>query len=163
MKRQLFCVVIMLSALVAFVPQGIGYAQDTSPITDDQVNALAEELYCPVCENVPLDVCPTQACAQWRDLIREKMELGWSEPQIKEFFALQYGDQVLAVPPRRGFNWLIYVLPPIIILSGIVIAVRFVSRSKTQPLPAVEIATPADHAPLDSVINEIEQDLKRKQ
>lgn len=163
MKRQLFWVVIVLSALVAFVPQGIGYAQDTSPITDDQVNALAEELYCPVCENVPLDVCPTQPCAQWRDLIREKMELGWSESQIKEFFALQYGDQVLAVPPRRGFNWLIYILPPIIILSGIVIAARFVSRSKTQPLPAVEIATPTDHAPLDSVISEIEQDLKRKQ
>ena len=37
--------------------------------TDDEVNAIAKRLYCPVCENVPLDVCPTQACAQWRELI----------------------------------------------------------------------------------------------
>ncbi len=32
------------------------------PPTDDEVNRIAKQLYCPVCENTPLDVCPTQAC-----------------------------------------------------------------------------------------------------
>ena len=30
--------------------------------TDDAVNKIAKQLYCPVCENTPLDVCPTEAC-----------------------------------------------------------------------------------------------------
>lgn len=96
---------------------GKAYAQQPTP-SDDQVNAVAKGLYCPVCENVPLDVCPTQACAQWRDLIRQKLAAGWSEPQIKDYFVTQYGDRVLAEPPARGLNWLVYILPPVAILGG---------------------------------------------
>ena len=44
-------------------------AQGPTP-TDDEVNRIAKQLYCPVCESTPLDVCPTEACRQWRDLIR---------------------------------------------------------------------------------------------
>src|SRR5512135_3225730 len=89
-------------------------AQQAQPTpSDDQVNRVAKQLYCPVCENIPLDVCPTQACQEWRDLIRQKLALGWSDQQIKDYFALQYGDRVLAEPPRRGLNWLVYFLPPV--------------------------------------------------
>src|SRR5512143_1089732 len=83
-----------------------------TPVTDDQVNAIAKQMFCPVCENIPLDVCPTQACAQWRDLIREKLSLGWSEKQIKDYFVDQYGARVLGAPPAKGINWLVYVVPP---------------------------------------------------
>ena len=34
-------------------------AQDGFP-TDDDVNKIAKQLYCPVCESTPLDVCPTE-------------------------------------------------------------------------------------------------------
>ncbi len=86
-------------------------AQAPTP-SDDQVNVIARQLYCPVCENLPLDVCPTQACAQWRETIREKLALGWTEAQIKQYFVEQYGDRVLATPPATGLNWLVYLLPP---------------------------------------------------
>jgi cytochrome c-type biogenesis protein CcmH len=92
-------------------------AQDGGP-TDDQVNAIAKDLYCPVCENIPLDVCGTQACVQWRGLIRERLEQGWTEQQIKDYFVAQYGDRVLATPPARGLNWLVYILPPLAIVAG---------------------------------------------
>ena len=50
----------------------VALAQDQEPNvpSDDEVNAIARKMYCPVCENVPLDVCPTQACMEWRELIR---------------------------------------------------------------------------------------------
>jgi cytochrome c-type biogenesis protein CcmH/NrfF len=35
-----------------------GFAQGSDP-TDDEVNAIASQLYCPVCENIPLDACGT--------------------------------------------------------------------------------------------------------
>ena len=44
-------------------------AQAPTPSADD-VNRVARQLYCPVCQNIPLDVCPTDACAKWRDTIR---------------------------------------------------------------------------------------------
>jgi len=102
MKRVLLVIWLFFLLIV----QTPGYAQTEPPVSDDEVNRLASELYCPACENVPLEVCPTKACAQWRELIREKLALGWNDEEIKAYFATQYGDQVLAVPPRRGFNWL---------------------------------------------------------
>lgn len=106
------------------------------PVTDDQVNAIAREMYCPVCENTPLDVCPTQACAEWRELIRLKLSEGWTEKQIKDYFVQQYGDRVLATPPPRGLNWLIYIIPPLAFLAGAWVLFR-AFRAWQRPLTAV--------------------------
>jgi cytochrome c-type biogenesis protein CcmH len=104
-------------------------AQQPTP-SEDQVNALAKEMYCPVCENTPLDVCPTKACAQWRDLIRQKMEQGWSNKQIKDYFAEQYGDQVLSEPPISGQNRWIYIAPPLFLLLASIVLYRVLKSSR---------------------------------
>lgn len=96
------------------------YAQEDVP-TDDEVNEIASQLYCPVCENTPLDVCPTQACYQWRELIRLQLAEGKTEEEIKQYFVDNYGDRVLAEPPRTGLHWLVYILPPAVILLGAIL------------------------------------------
>ncbi len=112
--------VSLVLVTVSFFSVSQVLAQDEFPgaVTDDEVNSIAKEMYCPVCESTPLDVCPTSACEDWRQDIRDKLEEGWSETQIKEYFVNRYGDRVLAVPPARGFNWIIYLTPPIAILAG---------------------------------------------
>jgi len=134
------------------------------PVTDDQVNAVARGLYCPVCENIPLDVCGTQACAQWRDLIRLKLAQGWTDGQIKQYFVDQYGDRVLATPPARGLNWLVYIIPPVAILAGVYILYR-AFQAWSKPVPAVppEGSAPGEPATLDNkYIAQIEEELKKR-
>src|SRR5512143_1056956 len=128
----------LLTLLLALLLASAAFAQDTPPSpSDDQVNAIARQLYCPVCENIPLDVCGTQACAQWRELIREKLAAGWSEAQIKQYFVDQYGDRVLGAPPARGLNWLVYIVPPLAILAGVYILYRAMrSWRQVAPQPA---------------------------
>ena len=153
MKRILwptheFSVVLLLITFLLVLPNlGPGkngwedaFAQAPTP-SDDQVNAIAKQLYCPVCENIPLDVCPTQACAQWRELIREKLGQGWTAQQIKQYFVDQYGDRVLGTPPARGLNWLVYILPPVAILLGAFILWRALQAWRT-PAPAASISNP---------------------
>ena len=139
--------------------------------SDDMVNAISKQMYCPVCENIPLDVCGTQACTQWRDLIREKLSQGWTADQIKDYFAQQYGDRVLATPPlRAGFslNWLVYIVPPLAFLLGVFILVRALRDWK---VPA-KIGTSAhaqnlNEAALSTPENEyvarLEEELRRRQ
>lgn len=131
------------------------------PVTDDQVNAVARELYCPVCENIPLDVCPTQACVQWRDLIRQKLNAGWNEAQIQEYFALQYGDRVLAEPPRRGLNWLVYILPPAFFLAGVVIVIQTLRKLKNAP--PEDNPPPASTGTVDPYLARLEEELRRRE
>ncbi len=128
---------------------------------DDEVNRIAKNLYCPVCPNTPLDVCSTQACVQWRALIKEKLQQGQTEQQIRDYFVAQYGQQVLGAPPAQGFNWLAYILPFVgIILGGTVawFTVRqwLVRRASNagEPAPPEAPAIPKEYA------DRIEKELK---
>lgn len=114
-QHVIMLVLVMLVLSLSAVPAG---AQGSTP-SDDQVNEIARELYCPVCENIPLDTCGTEACEQWRGVIRDKLTEGWTKEEIKAYFVSQYGDRVLAEPPRRGFNWLVYVVPPVVFAAGV--------------------------------------------
>jgi cytochrome c-type biogenesis protein CcmH len=153
---------MLLALLAAVMLAGFALAQESNPAgpTDDAVNAIAKQLYCPVCENIPLDVCGTQACAQWRELIREKLSQGWTEAQIKQYFVDQYGDRVLATPPARGLNWLVYIIPPLAILAGIYILYRaFQSWKQPAALPApVEPTSPNG----DEYALRLEEELKKR-
>ncbi len=137
----------------------------TSAITDDQVNEVAHQLYCPVCENTPLDVCPTQACAQWRELIRQKLSEGWSTQQIKDYFAQQYGVRVLGTPPATGLTVVLYALPYVAILAGAIVLYR-VLKSLWKPQaaqsgqPAAPDSTPEPAA--DEYIKRLEDELRKR-
>lgn len=133
-------------------------AQGSTP-TDDEVNRIASQLYCPVCENVPLDVCPTQACKQWRDVIRERLSEGWTEDQIKANFVEQYGDRVLATPPAQGLNWLVYIIPPAAFLLGAgVLVIAFRNwRSSSTDLEPVQLESD------DPYVEMLEQELRDRE
>jgi cytochrome c-type biogenesis protein CcmH len=152
---------LCLSLLAALLSLSNVQAQNPTPlpITDNQVNDVAADLFCPVCENIPLDVCPTQACAQWRELIRLKLSEGWSSEQIKSYFAQQYGDRVLGVPPAVGLNLLVYILPPLVLLAGIVLVVRVLRAGKTQSAALPRIPPPASS---DPYIRQLEEELKKR-
>ena len=157
----IFPLIILIAGLFASVlAVGVVQAQEQVPEgpTDDQVNAVAKQLYCPVCENIPLDVCPTKACEQWREVIRAKLSEGWTEEQIKGYFIEQYGDRVSATPPATGFNWMVYVIPPVVILLGAYILLRAFGRWRRPP----SVTSPATELPSeDRYVAQLEEELRR--
>jgi cytochrome c-type biogenesis protein CcmH len=159
MKKLAFLFTFTL--LFSLAASGAASAQSPNPNpSDDEVNAIARDLYCPVCENTPLDVCPTQACAQWRELIRLKLSEGWTEAQIKQYFVDQYGARVLSAPPAQGFSALVYIVPPILLAIGVFIVFR-TFRSMRKPLtPASQ--EPAAAPPADDYLSRVEEELQKR-
>ena len=138
-------------------------AQAPTP-SDNDVNRVAGQLYRPVCENIPLEVCSTTACAQWRELIREKLAAGWNDEQIRQYFAAQYGDRVLAEPPRKGLNLMVYFLPPLLILGGGILVysiLRNMRKKAIQHQEAVSQDVPAANE--DPYFLRLEEELKKRQ
>ncbi len=157
MKIALAIVALGLLALGLQAP-GTAQAQGPKPVTDNDVVRVAHQLYCPVCESIPLDVCTTAACADWRALIRQKLEAGESDQQIIDYFVATYGDRVLATPPQHGFNWLIYVVPPIVLLGGALLAWR-VLGGLVRPASPVE-APAAAPEPEDEYVARLEREVR---
>lgn len=152
--------VILVMALMLFQP---ALAQDT--VTDDQVNEIAKEVYCPVCENTPLDVCETQACADWRELIRAKLGEGQTREEIFDYFATQYGDRVLASPPKEGFSLLLWIWPVFALVLGAVLFARYLGALRQAAVQDVAVPAAASEQPSsadDDYIARIENELAKK-
>ena len=134
------------------------FAQETTP-TDDEVNKIAKQLYCPVCESTPLDVCPTEACRQWRDVIRTMLSEGRSEAEIKQHFVDQYGVRVLNEPPNRLVS---YLVPGIAILLGAFMLLRgFQAWKKPAVTGSASIQKEAQPAQ-DQYIAKMEEELRKR-
>ena len=161
MKRNFVAILSVLVLALVFISSGTAQSDLPGTPTDDEVNVIAKQLYCPVCENIPLDVCGTQACAQWRELIREKLAQGWTEVQIKNYFVEQYGDRVLATPPARGLNWLVYIIPPLAILVGLYILFRAFQAWK-RPVPQFDQDSPAPETNTDQYAAQLEEQLRNR-
>jgi cytochrome c-type biogenesis protein CcmH len=171
-KTVVILVILLLGLLAGFLspvsaqnvqptPQG---SQPTP--SDNDVNAVAKQMFCPVCENIPLDVCPTTACQEWRELIRLKLSEGWTDEQIKDYFAVQYGDRVLAEPPRRGLNWLVYVVPPIFILFGALLVANVLRTMRRPVNDQVSTVVPTESNTGgkndDPYLEQLEEELRKK-
>jgi len=140
-------------------------AQQPTP-SDDEVNAIAHQLYCPVCQNVPLDVCPTEACRQWRDLIRQMLSEGKSADAIRQYFVDNFGWRVLPEPPAQGFDWLIYVLPPFAFLAGAFL-LFLAFRTWRRAAKSVELSAPAENSSASSAADReyaarLEEELRKR-
>lgn len=144
-------------------------AQDTSSqgstVTSDQVNAVARDLWCPLCSGVRLDACELQACTQMRQEIALKLDAGQDAASIKQDFLDQYGPQVLGEPPRSGFNWLAWILPFVGLLGGAIFLLLRGRRLLFSPAPANperRTATmPSVAQPDDPYARQLDEELKR--
>ncbi|MBI5964625.1 MAG: cytochrome c-type biogenesis protein CcmH [Chloroflexi bacterium] len=162
MKKFLYTLAFIFFLTILFTSAAL--AQDNI-VTDDEVNAVAHQLYCPVCQNTPLDVCPTDACRDWREQIRGMLAEGKTEDEILQYFVDQFGDRVLAAPPvTTTFNWLIYILPAIIILAGAIILFRSLKEWTTPKAVAAGSGAAGTDAssPKDEYVARLEEELKKQ-
>lgn len=159
--------ILMLIALTSAV-----WAQDGTPptptpaapreVTADDVNRIAKQMYCPVCENEPLDACRTAACQQWRAQIGQMLSDGQTDQQIRDYFVARYGVRVLAQPPATGTTIWLYILPIVGLVVGAVIVVWLMRRMRARArlpaasLPGGDAASPSG----DEYADRVERDLK---
>lgn len=129
MRRRKLILVALFSLLVLLAVAMPASAQD-GDVTDDEVNDVASQLYCPICENVPLDVCPTKACSDWREEIRGLLADGATEQEVKDYFVDRYGVRVLGEPPKQGITLAVWVLPGVALVVGAIVLARNVTRMR---------------------------------
>ncbi len=91
-----------------------------SPVMADSatVSSISKELICQCGCGRLLNshVCDTQEAMV--TLIEQKLAQGQSKEEIIQFFVVQYGEQVLASPPKKGFNLMAWITPFAAILAG---------------------------------------------
>lgn len=108
MTRKLLAALVVALAVVA--PAAASEQNPTLP-------ELERELICPTCHEL-LAASTSPIAERMRAFIRARIAAGDTKSEIKAKLVDQFGESVLAAPPKRGFNLLAWVLP----LAGIVVA-----------------------------------------
>ena len=82
-------------------------------LASEQHPTLAElenEVECPTCHTV-LALSNSPIAQRMRAFISERIAAGDTKSEIKAKLVAQFGESVLAAPPKKGFNLLAWVLP----------------------------------------------------
>ncbi len=114
-----------------------------APDVEQQTHDIAAELRCPVCQNLSVADSPSELAQEMRALVREQVEQGKSPEEIRKFFVSKYGDWVLLAPPAKGFSLVLWVLPGVAALCGLILVVFALRRwAKKKAIRPADAAAP---------------------
>jgi len=140
--------VLAAAALVAALA-----AAASAQTLDDRVYDVARQLLCPVCQGQTVAESDATVAREMRAVIRQKLQAGETPSQILRYFVGQFGESVLAEPPRRGMSWVLYLGPFAAFAAGLAIAAVTIRRSARRTPPA---SPPPDPADLDRIARDLD-------
>ena len=97
---------LLALSLLALALAGSAAASEAKPTAAE----LESELVCPVCETT-LDTSDAPVARRMKAFIRARIAAGDTKSEIKAQLVDQFGTAVLAVPPRKGFDLVAWLLP----------------------------------------------------
>ena len=126
----------LLAQLALFCLAAAANAQTAQPLPEDPVVNrravhLAEELRCLVCQNQTIADSNAELAVDLRRQIREQIAQGRDDAQIIDFMVERYGDFVRYRPPVKATTLLLWLGPPLVLVSGFAFLL-FYLRSRRQ-------------------------------
>ncbi len=148
--------------LLSFLLLGILSA---SPVgADSTVADISKELVCQCGCNMVLSNCSHSSCISREAMtafIEQELDRGQSKAEIIDSFVRQYGEQVLSAPPKRGFNLMVWVLPPgaLVLGGGVVYVVlrAWVRHGRFSQITSVAPAEEGDDESQERLEQELDQ------
>ena len=127
----------ILASLLLACALNSAWAFDAEPAFDDpaqqeRYEQLNRELRCLVCQNQTIADSTAPLAADLRREVREMMQAGRTDAEIRQFMIERYGDFVLYRPRLNATNFLLWAAPALLLLIGGIAAVRFIRRRTTE-------------------------------
>jgi cytochrome c-type biogenesis protein CcmH len=155
-RKSLCLALLVVLAGGALAPAALAAcAQPRASLTD-----IENDVMCVSCRE-PLAVAQSLQADSERSYVRGLIAQCLTKQQIEQNMVAQYGEAVLGKPPASGINLTVYILPPAILVAGIVILAvslpRWRRRTRAAPPPAQPAGPafdPAEAARLDQELSE---------
>ncbi len=114
----------VISLIIFLLSTNISFANDN---LDKQYTNLIEELRCMVCQNQNLAESEAPLAVDMKEKIKEMLEMGMTEREIKSFLAERYSSYILYEPPVNTQNLILWLGPFVFVLIlGFVLLRRYI-------------------------------------
>ena len=126
---------VYLSATLVLATLVVGCASSENiPPLERRAQEINRNIMCPVCPGESIDQSQHPLAVQMRAIVTQKLEQGWREDRVKEFFVERYGPSVLLQPPQEGSNLFVWIVPPlglVLALAGLFVGLMIMRRPQT--------------------------------
>jgi cytochrome c-type biogenesis protein CcmH len=112
-------------------------------VSETEVQAIASQLRCVVCQNLSVADSPSDMARQMRDLIRERLAAGDTPREVEAYFVQRYGEWVLLAPPARGLNIVLWLAPFGAVALGLAVVLTLARRWRRRPATLEPAAAPS--------------------
>src|SRR5215813_1414293 len=89
------------------------------PNLEARARELSRELRCMVCQNQSIDDSEAPLARDLRLLVRERLTKGDTDQQVLDFLVARYGEFVLLKPPLEKHTLVLWGLPPVVLVGGL--------------------------------------------
>tara|TARA_B100000989_G_C19367240_1_gene395813 strand:- start:75 stop:428 length:354 start_codon:yes stop_codon:yes gene_type:complete len=93
---------------------------------EKRLYTLNRDLMCPVCDGLILEQSQAAPALEMKEEIKKMVIQGMSDKEIKEHFVQKFGTEILANPPKKGFDILVWLTPLVFSFFGIVFLYRYI-------------------------------------
>src|SRR5699024_2163625 len=91
-------------------------------------DAIAESLRCPTCNGLSVADSTSPMAGSMREIIDDQIAAGRSDEEIRSHFVDLYSDWVLLQPPASGGGWLIWAVPALVAVVGVLLVLVVAGR-----------------------------------
>jgi cytochrome c-type biogenesis protein CcmH len=113
------------------------------PALEARARTISEELRCVVCQNQSIDDSDAPLARDLRIIVREQLQQGKSDTQVRDYVVARYGNFVLLKPPVEPATWALWAGPfALLLLGGLALWLwsRRARPAEALPLSAEEAA-----------------------
>jgi cytochrome c-type biogenesis protein CcmH len=142
---------LFLSSLVVASTEVVEFSDES---LRPRFQQLVEELRCPKCQNQNLADSNSPISQDLRREIQRMLEQQMTDQQIKDYLKSRYSEFILYRPEVNKSTWLLWGSPAVILLLGLLIAMR---HNRQKPLAtASSSASAADQQRLAALLDDEE-------
>ena len=152
MRALFFAILVICIPFVSYSVEPNEVLSD--PILEERARDISKDLRCLVCQNESIDDSNASLAKNLRILVRERLVAGDSDDEVLNFIVDRYGEFALLKPRSDGFNLILWLSGPLMLLIALIISFTFIKSSHKSKRHITTGLSDHEKKELSKIVNE---------
>ena len=152
MRTQFFAILVVCIPFVSYSVEPNEVLSD--PVLEDRARIISKDLRCLVCQNESIDDSNANLAKDLRILVRERLVAGDSDDEVLDYIIDRYGEFALLKPRSNGFNLILWLSGPLMLLIALIISFIFISSKQKSKRHITTGLSDHEKKELSKIVNE---------
>ena len=152
MRALFFAILVICIPLVSYSVEPNEVLSD--PILEERARDISKNLRCLVCQNESIDDSNASLAKDLRILVRERLVAGDSDDEVLNFIVDRYGEFALLKPRSDGFNLILWLSGPLMLLIALIISFSFIKSNNMSKRGSTAVLSDHEKRELKKIVGE---------